>query len=103
MRQRYPGEPAAVGSHVNRETVDRQHDITTPAAHTPEQERRILCLDRLGGVGIDDGDVDWLAGTGGWSCGGRLTTGCGRSRAARRGDKQRDTDESHVAQGSVEQ
>ncbi len=72
-------------------------------ADTAEQERRILRLNRFGRVGINDGDMQGLAGNrGGWvtRCGG------GRAAASRRSgrnEEERGADESHVAQASGEQ
>ena len=102
-RQRDPREPGARRGHTDGESVHRQCDIAATLADAAEQERRILRLNRLGGVGIDDGDMQGLAGNGDGGVtrcdGGRAAASCRPGR----NDEERGADESHVAQASGEQ
>ena len=102
-RQRHPGEPAAGGIDRDCLIIHGKSDVAAAAAHTSEYKGRVLRLNWIGGVRIDDGDVQRLA------CGrsdrhrarGRATRR--RARATRRCNEERGPNQSHVAQASIRQ
>ena len=101
LLQRHPCEPAATRVDRHRAVIDRERGIAAAASHTAENEIRVLRLNRVGGVGIDDRDCEglvrrrWCGGTG-------FATRC-RRRAPRCGKKKRGRNKSHVAQATAEQ